>query len=243
MIPNSVEDYTEEEEEPEPDEETDEEEDSFLEPYYESEETSPGCMESGCNAMSSLLLALVFADVRYNSNPFDNGGTRSIIGTEGAPLAFSALAGATRTGGGQGWLVDAKLYFPCPLAIAVRYEEVKPEEKKDFSLIYLEVPMQFLYNLPVSLEIGPHLIFIQDEGEDRLTGSGVNLGIEYLFLDNLGISGDYRLSWISHLPLHDGEVHMSWYLSPLELWTGWGILRNSNREVLHGVRAGVGVFF
>ncbi len=250
-VTNSVENPAEDEEEPESDEENDgedeeedeEEEDSFLEPYYESEDDSPGCWDSAYNAVFHLLIALAAEDVRYNSNPFENAGVRSYMGDEGKPIAFSLLTGVTRTGSGQGLLLDARLLFPCPLGIAVRYEEVEPEDHTDFSLFYIEMPMQFLFSQPLSLEIGPHYVFPQDEGKWQISGGGVHLGIEYLFLDNLGVSGDYRLSWIHQLPFHDGEMHISWYLPPFELWTGWGILRNCKGEILQGVRAGAGIFF
>lgn len=251
QAPNSEEESSQQdedkEENEEPDEGTDEEsaveEDSFLEPYYESEDSSCGCWDTGVSELLSLLRLITAIDVRYNPNPFEKGGVRSYLGTEGAPIAFSIVTGATETGDGNGFLLDAELFFPCPLGIGVKYEKVRPENTSDFSLFYIEMPFQLLYDLPVSLEVGPHLIYPHETGKWRISGGGIHLGIGYLFLDNLGMSGDYRLSWISGLPFHDAELRFSWYIHPLELWTGWGLLRNCKGEVLHGVRAGVGVSF
>ena len=216
--------------------------DTFLDPYYEAEKDTSGCFLSGCFELVDFPGLLTGIDVSYNPDPFRHDGVRSIFGETGNPLAFSMDIGLSKVGENKGYTAQAMLLTPTPLGVEALLHRVSPGEgEPDFSLVYLGIPVQFAYGSPLQLMLEPQLVFPREDHRWTLTGGGIGLLTEFLFLDGGGLSADYRLTWINGLPMHRGEARLSWYSVPMRLWAGYTMLRNCRGETLQGPCAGLGL--
>lgn len=224
-----------------------EEEAPFLAPYYDAgdstaESTGGGCFQSdGCFTVMDVFRVVGLIRVSHRSDPFYGGGTRSELGDDGNLFGLSASAGIARLDDGKSLLAEAQLLTPCPVGIEVLYHRVSDDDSRGFSLLYAGAPFQLAYGCPLQVTLGPQLVFPREDGRYTLTGTGVGLAAEYFFMDEGGASIDYRLAWVNGLPIHRGELRLSWYMLPAELWAGYAFLMNSDGEVLHGPSAGVGI--
>lgn len=223
------------------DHEDEEGEESFLDPYYQSTDSS-GCRFPGCFDSLDLLDLIAGISVRYNSEPFRHGGVRAVLGEQGNSFALSAGIGVTRVGGKRGFSSGLLILTPCPVGFDILYERVNTG-REDFSLFYGGVVSQIVFDSPFQLLLGPQAVFPREDGRWTLAGVGILMKGSYLFLDGKGISADYRLSWIGGLPLHRYEMRLSWFNAPFEIWAGYSFLRNCAGEMLHGPCAGSGVQF
>ncbi len=215
---------------------------SFLQPYYDADEDSSGCWLGGCFDSFDFLRVLTLIDVRYNSDPFRNDGIRNRLGDTGNPVAFSIDLGLSKIGENKGYTAQAMFLSPSPLGIEALLHRVRPGEgEPEFTLVYAGLPVQFVFGSPLQLMIEPQLVFPREDHRWTLSGGGVGLIGEYLFLDGGSISIDYRLTWISNLPMHRGEARLSWYTVPMRLWAGYTLLRNCRGETLKGPCAGLGI--
>jgi hypothetical protein len=229
--------------------ETPSEEEPFLTPYYQagdstSEESSEdGCFPSDgcCGTALDIFRWVSLIEVSHRPDPFREGGVRSELGDDGNPFGLSASAGISRLDDGKGLVAGARLLTPCPAGIELLYHRADGADGGEFSLLYAGVPFQLAFGSPLQVALGPQLVFPKEEGRYTLTGVGLGLAAGCLFLDDAGVSIDYRLAWVNGLPLQRGELRLSWYMLPAELWAGYGFLRNSLGEVLSGPSAGVGL--
>jgi len=234
------------EQEEEPDQEDDEdtnEEVPFLEPYYESEDTS-GCSLTGCSGPGDIIRIIAGIDVRYNSDPAQHRGVRAILGSKGNAAALNIRFGLTSIELETGYSAAIMFRTPSPLGLDILYQRVNTEEgSSGFSLIYTGIVSQLAYNSPLQLMFGAQFVFPVEDDRETLTGGGFGLLGQYNFPRRIGIAFDYRLVWVRNLPLHRGEMRVSWSSAPVELFVGYNILRNCNGVQLNGPIAGVGLVF
>jgi len=225
------------------------EEETFLSPYYDADSTEAEDEEGGCSGLDGCLETFdVFGllgriEVRHHPDPFRHGGVRSAQGVEGSPFGFHASAGVARFGDGDGrsTTVEARLLTPCPAGASLLVQSVDAGDDGEFLLFHAGIPLDLSYGSPLQLSIGPEAVLAREEGRETLAGVGFDVSAGLLFLDGAGVSLDWRLAWIDHLPLQRGEARLSWFLLPAELWAGWGFLRNAPGRMLSGPSAGVGV--
>jgi hypothetical protein len=223
------------------------EEAPFLSPYYEAgdstaESSGGGCFQSdGCFTVLDVVRVIGLIRVSHHSDPFSDGETRSELGDDGNLFGLSASAGIARLDGGKGAVAEARLLTPCPVGIEVLYHRVPDDDSRGFSLLYAGAPFQLAYGSPLQVALSLQVVFPREDGRYALTGTGVGLAAEYFFLDEGGASIDYRLVWVNGLPLHRGELRLSWYMLPAELWAGYAFIMNSDGEVLDGPSAGIGI--
>jgi len=229
------------------DEETDtdedaEDDDSFLAPYYESKDTT-GCFLTGCSDSWDIIRIITSVNVRYNSNPAENGGVRAFLGGKGNPVAVNIRFGLSGIESSPGYMAGVLFRTPSPFVFDILYHRVKSEEFNAFSVLYTGIETQLVYNLPLQLMFGAQAAFPTEDGRSTLTGWGFGLLGEYSFEDHFGIALDYRLVWVGNLPLHRGEMRISWSSAPLKLFTGCSILRNNIGDHIFDPCAGLEIFF
>ncbi len=225
------------------------EEGSFLDPYYEEAEEdscpgSSGCWDDGCALFLDLMRPLAMMPVRYEPDPFSRGGARAMLGDagEGNALALDIGSGLSGMGGRLGWSAGMLLRSPSPLCIDALFQSVSPDGgEPSFRLLYSGVRLQVLFDSPLSVMPGIHALVPWEEGRRALAGGGTGLRAELLLPGRWGLSGDYRLSWVSGLPLHRGEARLSRHLGPVAAWAGYGFLRGAGGRLLHGPSAGLGL--
>jgi len=220
----------------------------FLDPYYAEEETSEGCWASGCLSdgcwdLIDIPGLLTIIRVSHHSDPFRQNGVRTVLGDAGHPFGLRAALGVwTPAGeGGSGVCAHVNVLTPSIFGVEILYQRVEPAESSTFSILYVGAPARLAFNIPLQVTLGAQIAFPREEGEENLFGVGGGLTAELLFGDGGGASIDYRLVWVRGLPLHRGEARLSWFMLPGELWAGYGFLRNSIGEVVHGPSAGVGL--
>lgn len=228
----------------EDDEETenDEDDDSFLAPYYESEDTT-GCFLTGCSDSWDILRIITSVKVRYNSNPAGKGGVRAFLGGRGNPVALNMRIGLSSLENSPGYTAGLLFRTPSPIVFDVLYHRVDSEEFNAFSLLYTGMGTQLVYNSPLQLMLGPQAAFPAEDGRSTLAGWGFGLLGEYSFGDRIGTALDYRLVWIRSLPLHRGEMRISWSSAPMKIFIGCSFLRNSKGEHIFDPCAGLELFF
>ncbi len=229
-------------EDPDSDEEN-EEEDSFLDPYYESKDTT-GCLLTGCSDPWNIFRIISAVDVRYNSDPSECSGIRNYLGDSGNPIALNVRFGLSGLEDDAGYVGEVLFRTPSPLGLNILFHRVfSGEDSSGFSLLYTGLVTQIVYNTPLQLMIGAQVVFPIEDGKDVLTGGGFEVLGRYNFEDRIGMVLDYRLVWIRSLPLHRGEFRLSWSSAPFEVYGGYSFLRNSAGDWIPGPCAGVGLFF
>lgn len=225
------------------DESTDKEEDSFLEPYYESKD-STGCFTGSCGEFWDIFRIIASVDVRYNSNPERHDGVRTLLGRKGNSVALNARFGlCVVEGDGVGYMTEVLFRTPTPLILDFLYHRVEKEGTEDFTLFYAGLLSQIVYDSPLELMLGAQVVFPAEDGKEVLSGAGFELLCQYSFRNRLGAAVDYRLTWIRNLPLQRGEFRLSWISAPVELYAGYNYLRNCGGDFISGPCAGIGLFF
>ena len=228
-------------EETERDEDT-EEGDSFLDPYYESKDTT-GCFLTGCSDSWDIIRLITSINVRYNSNPAENEGVRVFLGGKGNPVALNMRFGLSGIVSSPGYVAGVLFRTPSPIVFDILYHRVNSERFNAFSLLYTGIETQLVYNLPLQLMLGGQAVFPIEDGRSTLAGWGFGLLGEYSFGDHIGIALDYRLVWVRSLPLHRGELRISWSAAPMKLYIGYSFLRNNIGDHILDPCAGLEMFF
>lgn len=237
--------------ESQPDEETEVEEpsqdpDSFLDPYRKPDDgkSSCGCFQSVFWDVFEIPLRIVSSiDIGYNSDPWKFEGVRALRGA-GNPIAIDLEAGISRTGEERGWEASGTLRFPSPMSLDFLYHDVRPGEgRKEFALLYAGVPIQLLFDSPLSIETGGGLLLGWEDDRDVLSGGYAQLRGRLYYFGGGSLAAEYRLAWLNGRPLQRGSGRLYWCEVPFSLWAGYTVLRNCQGEVLHGPGAGLGVFF
>ncbi len=219
-----------------------EDEDSFLDPYYESKDTT-GCFLTGCSDSWDIIRIITAVSVRYNSNPAEKGGVRAFLGSKGNPVALNMRFGLSGIENNPGYVAAVLFRTPSPIVFDVLYHRVNSEEFNDFSLLYTGIETQILFNLPLQLMLGAQAAFPTEDGRSTLAGWGFGLLGECGFRDRIGIALDYRLVWVRSLPLHRGEMRISWSSAPVKLFIGCSFLRNNIGDHIFDPCAGLEIFF
>lgn len=222
--------------------ENDEDDDSFLAPYYESKDTT-GCFLTGCSDSWDIFRIIASVKVRYNSNPAEKGDVRAFLGGRGNPVALNMRFGLSGIDSSPGYAAGLLFRTPSPIVFDVLYHRVDSEEFNAFSLLYTGIGTQLIYNSPLQLMLGAQAAFPAEDGRSTLAGWGFGLLGEYSFGNRFGTALDYRLVWIRSLPLHRGEIRISWSSAPLKIFIGCSFLRNNEGEHIFEPCAGLELFF
>ncbi len=218
-----------------------EDDDSFLDPYYESKDTT-GCFLTGCSDSWDIIRIITAIKVRYNSNPAENGGVRAILEGTGNPVALNMRFGLSGMENNSGYMTGVLLRTPSPIVFDILYHRVNSEEFSTFSVLFTGIETQLVYNLPLQLMLGAQAVFPAEDGRSTLTGWGFGLLGEYSFEGRIGIALDYRLVWVRSLPLHRGEMRISWSSAPMKLFIGCSFLRNNIGDHIFDPCAGLEIF-
>ena len=219
-------------------------EEGFLDPYYAEDEeearSEGGCFDGSGGDLPWMALRLIFSvPVSHHADPFGNDLVRHSIGTDGAPFGLDVSGGLTNAGGLKGAVASARIWTPSPVFLGAHYDNLRIRGHDDFWLLYPEVGVELLYDLPVDLSpIGCGLVARQED-EDVLWGGGVGLDARVRLLDFLDLSADYRLAWLSRRPLHRWSSTLAWNAGSFAAWGGYLVLRNCEGETEHGPAAGL----
>ena len=229
------------------DEETDrnedtEDDDSFLDPYYESKD-STGCFLTGCSDSWDIIRLITSINVRYNPNPAEKGGVRAFLGGRGNPVALNMRFGLSGIENSPGYIAGVLFRTSSPIVFDVLYHKVNSEEFNTFSLLYTGIGTQLVYNSPLQLMLGAQAAFPAEDGRSTLAGWGFGLLGEYSFGNCIGTALDYRLVWVRNLPLQRGELRVSWSSAPMKIFIGWSFLRNNKGDHILDPCAGLEMFF
>ena len=219
-----------------------EEDDSFLDPYYESKDTT-GCFLNGCSDSWDIIRIITAVNVRYNSHPAEKGGVRAFLGSTGNPVALNVRIGLSGAENNPGYMVGVLFRTPSPIVFDILYHRVNSEDFDAFSILYTGIETQLVYNLPLQLMLGAQAAFPTEDGRSTLAGWGFGLIGEYSFGDRIGIALDYRLVWVRSLPLQRGEMRIAWSSAPLKLFIGCSFLRNNIGDHIFDPCGGLEIFF
>lgn len=226
----------------ETDRDKDTDDDSFLDPYYESKDTT-GCFLTGCSDSWDIIRIIASVNVSYNSNPAEKGGVRAFLGGSGNPVALNVRLGLFGLENSPGYMTGVLFRTPSPIVFDILYHRVNSEEFNAFSVLYTGIETQLVYNFPLQLMLGTQVAFPAEDGRSALTGWGFGLFGEYSFGNRIGIELDYRLVWVRSLPLHRGETRISWSSAPMKLFLGCSFLRNNRGDHIFDPCAGLEIFF
>lgn len=233
--------HGEDEGEEEDDEDEEEDSDSFMDPYYESDEDS-GCTLKGCDGFWDIFRIIASIDVSYSSR-VSGGSYRVMLGDRGNSVAMDIRTAFCLLNDGSGYETAVDFRTPSPVVIDFMFQRVLMDDKADFSILYAGVLSQLVYASPLEAMLGTHGVFPAEDGKETLGGFGVTLALRYTFSEKISTSFDYRLSWVHSLPLQKGFLGVSWLNAPIEVFAGYSALRNSRGDYVHGPCAGAGLFF
>ncbi|MBD3277656.1 MAG: hypothetical protein GF388_05090 [Candidatus Aegiribacteria sp.] len=215
--------------------------DSFLDPYYESDEDS-GCTLKGCDGFWDIFRVIASIDVSYSSRP-SGTSSRVMLGDRGNAVAMDMSTAYCLFDEGGGYETAVDLRTPSPIVVDFMFQRVLMDDQADFSILYAGVLSQLVYASPMEAMLGTHGVFPSEDGRETLGGIGFTMKLRYTFSKSFASFFDYRLSWVHNLPLQKGFLGISWQNAPMEIFAGYSALRNSRGEYVYGPGAGAGLFF
>jgi hypothetical protein len=145
----------------------------------------------------------------------------------------------TTAGGLKGGMASARFWTPSPFFLGGHFDRFRLSDAPDLSLLYSEAGMEVLYDLPVSVSGAGHFLATWDDGRDPLYGGGLTADMSVRLSEAIEVAGDYRLSWLSGLPLHRGTARLCWNVANFAAWGGYVLVRNSEGETVDGPAAGL----
>ncbi|MBN2587936.1 MAG: hypothetical protein JXA64_07670 [Candidatus Fermentibacteraceae bacterium] len=215
---------------------------SFLDAYYRSDEGG-SCSVPGCSDFSDIIRIVAAVRVSYRSNPVGDGGSRVILGSGGNAAALDMRFCPWYFGNGIGYSGSLMFRTPSPWVLETTYHRSEPDDEPGFSLLYAGLMSQLVFDSPLQLMVGGHMVFPWEDGRETLAGGGAGLAGCIQLMPGFAVEIDYRLSWVRSLPLHRGRLMAVWMNPPMEVGAGYILLRNSSGEVIQGPCIGFGLFF
>jgi hypothetical protein len=217
-------------------------EQSFLDAYYRSDEGG-SCSLPGCSDIGDIFRIVAALKVSYMSDPARDGGSRVMLGPDGNAAALDIRFCPWYFGNGSGYSGKVMFRTPSPWVLETTYLRSESDDEPGFSLLYAGLMSQLIYDSPLQLMVGGHMVFPWEDGRETLTGAGAGLTGCLQLMPRFAAELDYRLSWVRSLPLHRGQLMVSWMSPPIEVGAGYILLRNSSGAIIQGPCIGLGLFF